>query len=192
MSTPLYEEYLLVNIVPELAQGRPDWDLPHTLKVVEYVKIITDIHSAEPSLNRDVLIISAYLHDYGYRYFLDDIIPHRPTLGGRAKEEHALKSAEKWQEIKNHEVFNFLSEEDKDQIEHLILVHDKVYDLQDIDELVLMEADTLGALGTKSQVDVTSDAYQRYLRATQEKRISRFITPYAKDEAERLLSELLI
>jgi hypothetical protein len=191
MDSSLYEQYLLATIVPELDQGRPGWDKPHTLKVVEYVKAIIDSYDDSSNLDRDVLIIAAYLHDYGYMYFLDELLSGGPTTG-RAKQEHAEKSAHKWLEIQSHEVFDFLSPRQKARTEHLIRVHDEVCELRDTDELVLMEADTLGALGTTSDIDRTSERYQHYLHATQSKRMSRFVTPYAKTEADRLLSNLLI
>lgn len=191
MQNSLYEQYLLDTIVPDLERGRPGWDKPHTLKVVEYVKAICDAYDNPDDLDRDVLIIAAYLHDYGYMYFLDELGAGGPTTGS-AKQKHATKSAEKWLEIQDNPVFAFMSSAQKSRTEHLIRVHDEVYDLQDTDELVLMEADTLGALGTSSDVDSASDKYQYYLRATQDKRISRFITPYAIKEADKLMTMLTL
>ena len=183
-----YEQFLIDTILPELEQGRPGWDLPHTQSVVEYVQAIAKAEGLS-GLEQDILTIVGYLHDYGYMYFRD-MVDGGPT-GGIPKREHPAKSAEKWDEIRDNPVFNFLDESAKNRIKHLILVHDDVYNLVYRDELLFMEADTLGALSTRGTIDISSDRYQAYLRHTMDKRISRFITDYSQQEAGRLISELL-
>lgn len=183
-----YEQFLIDTILPELEQGREGWDLPHTQSVVSHVKKIA--HKEDlADVETHSLVIVGYLHDYGYMHFRE-MLDGGPT-GGVPKREHPAKSAEKWEEIRDHEVFDFLDESAKNRIKHLILVHDDVYNLSERDELLFMEADTLGALSTRGEIEVDSERYQMYLRHTQDKRIARFVSEYGLQEAERLMRELM-
>ena len=173
--------------MPALTQGRLDWDLPHTQNVVRYVKEITSKYDYA-KVEAAMLVITAYLHDFGYLFFKDELKPG-PTRG-RAKAEHAKKSAEKWNEISTNNVFDFLSVAQKNRIHHLIEVHDSLSDLIDQDELLFMEADTLGALATQSNIDRSSLLYRNYLQHTRDARVGRFISQYSKQEAQKLLKKL--
>lgn len=180
MNIPLYEQYLIDTVLPQLREGRADWDEPHTKKVVHYVKKIVQ-NNLDRGLDLDVLVVVAYLHDYGYRYFFDEL-KEGPT-GGRPKKEHANKSAEYWITIRNNPVFDGFGQDQKDRIEHLIRVHDEIEVLDDIDELVFMEADTLGAIAMPSNVDPQSMQYRNYIARVKERRLPRFITDYSKEKA---------
>jgi len=59
---PKIEQKLRQTILPDLENGRPDWDKPHTISVVAKIK---EIRNNNPELNLDpvVLVISAYTHD---------------------------------------------------------------------------------------------------------------------------------
>jgi len=48
--------------------------------------------------------------------------------------------------LKRPEIQPFYTLEQIDRIVHLVLVHDKIEELQDLEEIALMEADTLGAI----------------------------------------------
>lgn len=185
---PQYEQFLIDAILPELDKGREGWDKPHTEQVVRYVKEICENADVE-DIEKDVLVIVAYLHDFGYMFFCDELT-EGPT-GGRPKKEHPGKSKEKWDEIKNSVAFDFLSNGNKDRIGHLILVHDRVTELSDRDELLFMEADTLGALCMGNIQKIEEERYRSYIYATEDKRISRFITEYSKKEAKRLVQKAL-
>ena len=58
------EEYLKEKILSDLERGRPDFDKTHTLAVVYWLNKIVE-HSPELCLDNDVLLISAYAHDWG-------------------------------------------------------------------------------------------------------------------------------
>lgn len=189
MESATYEEYLKQVILPMKDHGRPMWDYPHTMCVVYYVKEIIK-HNPQLHLDHDVLVIVGYLHDIGYMSFTEQQLGRGPQGDSRPKKEHAQKSAEIWDSVQDNSIFDSLGESRKNRIKHLILQHDELESLNDVDELVFMEADTLGALGTPSNVNVLSVAYQNYLRVTEKKRISRFITGYSTEESARLLKVL--
>lgn len=182
------EEYLKHIIFPELERGRPEWDKPHTEAVVAYIKSII---AANPSMNLDseVLIPAAYAHDWGYAGLF---VAGRPATRGEIigqKAEHMKLGAQKIKSLLNDPVFDYLSNLQKERIQYLVSVHDKVEELKAADELILMEADTLGAADSDVVVPThTKQEYETWLEITRSKRISRFITDYSKAKVEELLA----
>ena len=53
MSQAGYEHLLQQKIIPDLEKGRPNWDGPHTLAVVDFMKQIIE-NSPELKLDKDV------------------------------------------------------------------------------------------------------------------------------------------
>ena len=181
-----YEDYLRTHVLRDLERGRPNWDRPHTERVVSYIKLIDEQNPAM-NLDRHVLVTAAYLHDWGYSTLFRGtkaLYDHKTI-----KAKHAIRSAKHWQTIQNKAAFRRFSQSQKDRITHLVTVHDKVADLVDTDELILMEADTLGALATESPLDTFSNgSYIKYLKKTKKQRIKRFVTQWSRDEAKILLA----
>ncbi len=188
-STPEIEKHLQDTIFPELEEGRPGWDKPHTEAVVYYLKKI--IHHA-PHLKPDfvVLLIAAYAHDWGYaRLFhkgkeikLHDIIA--------MKQLHMEIGAEKITALLENPFFSFLTPEQKLRTIHLVAVHDKLKQLTETDELILMEADTLGGLDTdfiKPFADKESS--DKYIRGVEVKRQPLFITSWGKEKLVELMEK---
>ena len=65
MSSANYEIILQDSIFPDLETGRPNFDKPHTEAVVHYIKQILR-NTSKLNLDKVVLIIAAYAHDWGY------------------------------------------------------------------------------------------------------------------------------
>jgi hypothetical protein len=88
----------------------------------------------------------------------------------------------------NDKIFSFLTDKQKKRCIHLVAVHDSLADLKDNDELVLMEADTLGGLDT-SFVKPTFDfeSNDKYMRGVKEKRVPKFITKFGKKAVKTLI-----
>lgn len=86
------------------------------------------------------------------------------------------------------EMLRRLTPQQVEQIVHLVRVHDDVENLSTRDELIMMEADTLGALDI-TRVTPTYDYpnAMRYMEELQRRRIPKFTTATGK----QLLSELL-
>jgi len=185
------ENYLKEKIFTDLEKGRPNWDKPHTIAVVAWLKRIL---ANTPNLNLDktVLLIAAYAHDWGYSqiYSTDNLTNYGQVQN--AKLIHMDLGANKVKTLLNKKFFGFLSESQKERVVHLVQVHDRLDRLSHPDELILMEADTLGALDV-SLVKPTFD-YQsnlKYIDEVRKNRISKFITNYSKKTVEKLIQARL-
>jgi len=180
------EQFLQENIFPELEMGRPNWDRPHTESVIFYIKEIIR-HTKKLSLDSDVLIIAAYAHDWGYA----NLFQKGQYVGNididEVKKLHARISVEKITKLLESPNFNHLQEKQKARICHLVFIHDDIETLKKTDELVLMEADTLGQLDI-SRISPTLNEKDnaKFMDKTTNNRISRFITLYGKKKAEEL------
>jgi hypothetical protein len=179
------EEYLQDKISPDLEKGRLI-DKKHTLKVVEYVKNILD-QSPTLKADREVLLISAFAHDWGYTNQLDPNIPVRLEHLGALKEIHMRIGEEKLTKLLEDKFFDQLTNDQKTRAIHIVSVHDKLDSLKDDDELVLMEADTLAGLDPEIMGVFADEASEsRFLRKNRELRFCKFISGYSKKEYERL------
>ncbi|MCA9370121.1 MAG: HD domain-containing protein [Pseudomonadales bacterium] len=184
-----YEKFLRATIFPELELGRPGWDKLHTPRVVAYAKKILD-HTPNLPVNRDVLVIATYAHDWGYAGLFQNGSPLQIDDVISAKEFHMKIGAEKIQALLQNDVFDFLSQEQKRRIVHLVGVHDKLQVLTKPDEIILMEADTLGGLDpgkTKPSFDAASNA--RYMQRARDRRLPLFITEYGRAQFELLYAK---
>lgn len=180
------ESFLQKSIFPELERGRPNFDKPHTTGVVHHIKEIIK-QNPERNLDEDVLIISAYAHDWGYSNLFND---GRPIDLDRVKEEkplHAKLSAEKVTKLLDNPIFEYLSPERKARIAHLVAMHDRLDELKDTDELILMEADTLGGLDvTFITPTFDKDSNERIMNGFRKRRQPLLITDYAKTMFEKV------
>jgi len=182
------EKYLQDNVLPDLEFGRPGFDKEHTLATVYYLK---QILNANPQLDLDhnIMLIAAYCHDWGYGgLFNHDKKTSDYSEVIKAKAKHMIVGAEKLQKLLSDSFFSFLSTDQKQRCVHLVAVHDKLDKLKEIDELILMEADTLGALDVnlvKPTYDKVSNS--KYIDGVRKKRIPKFITDYSKIIVNKLI-----
>lgn len=183
------EQVLADAIFPELKAGRPGWDVIHTQAVVTKLKEILD-HSPTLKLDRVVLIIAAYAHDWGFAGMFENGQQLTFDNVKEAKKIHADRSAEKLAGLLKNPSFDLMTEEQKKRAVYLVGVHDKINLLTKPDELILKEADILGALDTdyvKPTFDQASN--EKYMNKVREKHIPRFITDYGKEEVEKLFEK---
>jgi hypothetical protein len=137
-----WEQAIAETILPDLDKGRPDFDKPHTLAVVHWIKHILN---HEPALNFKVLVTAAYAHDWGYIGLFDDGVTDMRDIHTK-KQLHMEVGAKKIEVLLQHKLSDQYSQEEISRIKHLVYMHDRVEALADDDEIALMEADTLGAL----------------------------------------------
>jgi hypothetical protein len=190
MDSQLLEKFLQENILPDLVLGRPT-DKIHTELVVKKLKEII-LHSPEISVDSIVLLIAAYSHDWGYVHLFKNNLPLSLKEVGAQKDAHMLAGAKKVSQLLDNSFFDSLSSEQKQRVIHLVEIHDKLKSLVDMDEIVLMEADTLGGLEPDVMgVFPDKDSEDRYLRKCRDLRFSKFITDYGKKEFERLFNKRL-
>ncbi len=181
------ERYLQKKIFPELERGRPGFDKPHTQAVVKKLKEIL-AHTPHFKVDAVVLTIAAYAHEWGYADLFTDGRTVELQEVEDAKATHMRLGSNKLKSLLSDSFFDFLNEPQKRRAVHLVNIHDKLEDLKDKDELILMEADTLGALDV-SLVKPTfnRDSNEKWLKVVRRKRLPRFITDHSKKEAKRLI-----
>lgn len=182
------EEYLKERILPDLEKSRGGFDKIHSLEVVEWIKQIID-HNSELELDRTVLIIAAYAHDWGYSsLFKDDEVMSFDKIEN-AKRLHEKLGAEKIKNLLKEDIFSSLTDKQKERCIHLVAVHDKKFEIKDTDELILAEADILSGIDidTKSKLDPKSN--KLFMDSVLNTRLPKFITEFSKREAEKLIKK---
>ena len=160
-----------------LSHGRPGWDVPHTLAVVNWANKL----ARAQGLDAKVLTTSAYLHDIGYYGQFEGLMSADLGKVMDKKEKHMVVGAAMAASfLGSDEIRKRLTTDQIERIVYLISVHDRVEELRSLDEIVLMEADSLGAI----DIDFIEPTYRGwgaidYLETRMVKRRSRFVTPYA-------------
>ena len=181
------EEYLKEKILPDLEKGRAGYDGIHTLEVVSWLKQIID-NNSELKLDKIVLLIAAYAHDWGYAGIFKDNQYISFEMLENAKKLHMELGANKIEKLLEDEFFSFLTDEQKARCIHLVAVHDKKFEIKDVDELVLMEADMLSSLEISVGKPVfDADSNKKFMEAFFTTRLPKFITEFSKREAKRLI-----
>ena len=173
--------------MPDLENGRGGYDKVHTLEVVAWLKKIIE-HNPELKLDETVLLIAAYAHDWGY----SDIFKEGETMNfdtvENSKNLHMELGAKKIETLLNDDFFSFLTEAQKSRCVHLVAVHDKKFEIKDVDELILMEADMLSALEINTGKPLYDpESNRKFMETLLATRIPKFITEFSKNEADRLI-----
>jgi len=126
-----------------LRQGRKEWDEPHSRAVVYYAG---EIAKAE-GLDSLVLVTAAWLHDIGYYGMFKQGESEQYDNVMDRKKAHMVNGARLAADfLRRPEIQIFYTPEQMEYIVYLVSVHDKIEELQDLEEIALMEADTLGAI----------------------------------------------
>ena len=168
-----------------LKEGRADWDVPHTRSVVYYADLLAQAAEAD----RLVLTTAAWLHDIGYHGLFDEGDSSRYGHVQDKKILHMLRGADMAREfLERDEVIRRYTADQRERIIHLVGIHDKLDELRELDELMLMEADTLGAIDI-ARVKPTFDGAgaEKYIAKLKAKRLPLFRTTVGKDLAEVLV-----
>lgn len=178
------EEKIREFVIPKLERGRKGWDREHTVAVVDYVRRISEQEG------EDVLVLttSAWFHDIGYAELFGEEGSQDLKNIRLKKDDHMENGKAIVSEfLSRPEIAKYYTKEQIERIIHLVSVHDKVEELKDKDEIILMEADTLGVIDI-SRVKPTfdeKDIYQYTFRLNRN-RFPRFET----DEGKRLKDKL--
>lgn len=181
------EEYLKEKILPDLEKSRGGFDKIHTLEVVTWLKQII-AHNPKLKLDETVLIIAAYAHDWGYSDIFKDGQVMSFEIIENAKKLHMELGAKKIEKLLDDNFFSFLTDTQKSRCIHLVAVHDKKFEIKDVDELILMEADMLSALDVNSNKPVLDvESNKKFMEAMLTTRIPKFITEFSKNEAKKLI-----
>jgi hypothetical protein len=182
------EEKLKEKILPDLEKSRGGFDKIHTLEVVEWIKKILK-NNPDLKLDRIVLIIAAYAHDWGYSgLFKDDEVMSIDKIK-KVKRLHEKLGAEKIKNLLKEEIFSSLTDEQKQRCVHLVAVHDKILEIQDTDELVLAEADMLSGIDIDTKTKLDFESNKSYMASALNIRLPKFITEFSKNEAKKLIKK---
>jgi hypothetical protein len=182
------EEKLKEKILPDLEKSRGGFDKIHTLEVVEWIKKILK-NNPDLKLDRIVLIIAAYAHDWGYSgLFKDDEVMSIDKIK-KVKRLHEKLGAEKIKNLLKEEIFSSLTDEQKQRCVHLVAVHDKILEIQDTDELVLAEADMLSGIDIDTKTKLDFESNKSYMASALNIRLPKFITEFSENEAKKLIKK---
>jgi len=157
-----------------LLDGR-DWDLKHTNSVAFHTLQI----ARSEKLDIPVMFTAAMLHDVGYANMFSGTSNNLSEIMDK-KEAHMVAGANRADEFLHRpDIIEFYGEEQRLRIVHLVGVHDKLQELKDLDELVLMEGDTLGAIDVSRTTPTFSYEHAKeYIeKKLLPKRYKRFVTP---------------
>lgn len=154
--------------------GRKDWDEPHTRAVVHYAGILSGLYG----LDQKVIVTAAWLHDTGYFVLFEGENSDDYLTIKNNKEAHMERGAKLARTfLETPEIAEYFTDEQKERVIHLVSVHDKIEELKDMDEIVLMEADTLGAIDIgKVATTFDKESGRRYLKGLYERRVPKFRT----------------
>jgi len=181
------EAYLEEKILPDLEKSRGGFDKIHTLEVVDWLKQIIE-HNPDLKLDKDILLIAAYAHDWGYSDLFREGEVMQFEKVENAKKLHMELGAKKLEKLLNDNFFSFLTDKQKKRAIHLVAIHDKKFELKDVDELVLMEADMLSGLDVNTKKPVfDAESNKKFMEAMLATRIPKFITKFGKNEAKKLI-----
>lgn len=170
----------LQNIVLDiLKSGRPNWDIPHTLASVYWMKKLLRNEKA----NEKILISTMYLHDIGYSRSKGDFNTRHDTV--LAKSDHMKNGVKIARPILDELDY---TKKEKEKILHLISVHDNIEKLKTKYEKLVFEADSL------AQIDIQR-AKSNFKGSDRHIFIDRFIKERAKlfktKTGKHFLSKLL-
>ncbi|MDP2750378.1 MAG: HD domain-containing protein [Nanoarchaeota archaeon] len=119
-----------------LRKGRPNFDVPHTLCAVFWMKKILKKENADEKC----LLTAVYFHDVGYSCMFNKTADYEQVI--KNKKTHmkrgsaiAKKELSRLKEYSNKEIV---------KISKFICNHDKLKEIKNREETLLMEADSLG------------------------------------------------
>jgi Asp-tRNA(Asn)/Glu-tRNA(Gln) amidotransferase C subunit len=186
------EETLQKIILLDLEKGRKDFDRPHTKAVVYWTKEILNRLNLSESKNK-VLITAAYAHDWGYIGLFEDIDSTNLELVHQMKLKHMERGAKMIYDLLSNRLSKYFTTDEIAQVTHLVDIHDKLEELKSEDEIILMEADTLGSIDVDKVKPTYSKADTELMikREIRGRRLPIFRHDWAKIEAEKLIQKRL-
>ncbi len=184
---PQVEQILQETILPDLRKGRKDFDLPHTKAVVFWMKELLQSLS-DQSLDSQVLITAAYAHDWGYIGLFDGVDSTNIEVIHKMKPLHMVRGSQLITQLIDEKLSAYFTTKQKEHVAHLVRMHDRVEELKTTDEILLMEADTLGMIdANKVKPTFSKEDNQTFMqRELMGRRLPRFQHDYAKKIAEEL------
>jgi hypothetical protein len=180
-------------ILPQLKEGRGNFDLLHTEAVVYWMKWLLD---NEPGLNKmvnpKVMITASYAHDWGYVGLFKGVNSDDPKIIASRKPLHMQLGEQKIGELLgSDDFFGLYTEKEIKLTQHLVGKHDLVESLSGDAEILIMEADTLGMLdaGRVKPSFSKADNQRFMIKEIGKRRTPRFIHSKAKEVLPELIAK---
>jgi len=185
----VWENRLKEKARPYLQKGRPDdWD--HTLRAVEYGKVLLREEKGDP----EVVLSALVLHDIGWsRVDFNDFVKASPEKKKetRSLKEHMVQGAVLAREILEGVDF---PKGKKELVLKIIAVHDLpevIHSLPDPEAVLVMEADRLDRFGEESLKRYRKMFGEDYLREGRRFLLEGSKTWFWTPTARRLVQEFL-
>ncbi len=185
ITSPIVPEIMIEDYARQfLAEGRRNWDEPHTRAVVYYAGQIAGIEGLKPI----ILNTAAWLHDVGnYGQFDPNDSLKFDQVMDRGITHMEVGSAMARSFLNSPRLSRYFTDFERNMVIHLVGTHDNLGSLSTIYELAFMEADSLGEIDTQRVTPVFhGEDLDRYIEYFENQRIPRFFTQTGK----RLLAEL--
>lgn len=177
-----WEQAVKEKAISYLEKGKPDWDVPHTLRVVYWMKELIKNGQGDPK----VLLPAAYFHDIGYSLCSMDNADYDSVQ--EVKERHSILGAKESEKILQ-EISGF-SEADISEVVHLVRVHDQLENLTTDNEIMICEADTLGMMNVEAvKPSYVGSDFKRFLDDLIKRRAPLFRTAFGKEMLQNLLAK---
>lgn len=176
------EEELKTEAVKYLKHGRPDWDLPHTLAVVHYMKKLMHKKNGDGR----ILIPAAYLHDIGYSQVVKEGENYQELL--KHKKAHMIEGAKLSRNILRKLDF---PQDEIEKIAALVKRHDDKSNINTLNEQLIFEADSLGMIDRQMAgqgVLKNNKDFMDFIEYFKRSRLPLFKTEYAKNKVQEILS----
>jgi len=175
------EEKLKKAVLVFLKEGRADWDVPHTLNSVYWMKRLIEREGGDEK----VLVSTMYLHDIGYPTVEEHGI-NRIHKIKKLKEFHAVEGAKKSEQILRK--LGGYSEPEIKEIVFLVEHHDDVIPIDSLHWQLVFEADNLAKL----DVELVTPTFDKVVYPKFLEHYKRVRVPLFKTKAgNHFLSELL-
>jgi putative nucleotidyltransferase with HDIG domain len=174
------EEILKQESINYLKECKPDWDIPHTLASVDWMKKLIEKEGG----NERILVTAMYLHDIGYPklekgYNFDDLM--------KAKKNHAETGAEKAENVLIK--LGYSADEIKEII-FLIASHYHKESINTRNQQLVLEADSLAKIDWENvKPNFDKENTLRYFEYFKGRSAPRFKTETGKKFLKELMQK---
>lgn len=177
------ENKIKEKVIPYLEKARKNWDVPHTLATVYWMKQLLKVEIG----NKKILITTMYLHDIGGAGLFKKKYSHE------SGEKLKIKQMQKGKLISKKilkELTKFTKEE-IEQITNLVYTHDNLSEIvKTNDGQLVFEADSLGQIDRKrAKPTFSKEEYNKFLKYFKKERASRFKTKIGKKYLKELFKD---
>ncbi|MCB9813617.1 MAG: hypothetical protein H6772_04390 [Pseudomonadales bacterium] len=194
-------KYLLTNIEslkPKINGVSLGSNIPQSSATHQYSSVVLQNSSGslqksavsihQKTIDPQVLITAAYAHDWGYSGLFSQLNSNSLKDITVMKKIHMNRGSFLIEQLLHQRLGNYFSQKQILRVSHLVLFHDEIKKLVDEDELLLMEADTLGMLDINKSTQKFSqkDNLEFMKNRFEKRRLPKFIHQEAKKIALQL------